>query len=463
MLAGSEIQVAIGQKGWLFLDAFGKNRYLGTAKDLGEWKKTLLPKHVANYVARGRRVTERGIGFIVVIAPEAAGIYSECLPDGYKIELPTAGEILAESLSEQGLQVICPSSALRASKAVDLYCRLDSHWSYSGAYICYRQIVEQVRRHIPAVPVPWQRIQFGNTVGFGDLGVHTTPERQGNIQTLMIEGYDVLAGPNIFDHREKNVRRTSCLQGSGKALIFRDSFSNALAPFFERTFAETVLVAPSPTMMDSAIDAEKPDVVIFEVAERALFEAEHGFADWSARSFAQEYLELATNATGGRFQVDAVNHLLAGRPVEAIATAALAISLEGSEPRVYNLAWALQQAGHNKLCLELTEKFAVRLDDAFLWYIDAKAAFGLGDVVRAENSISRALQKRPSNALYLFFKGQLLKSQRRLGEALDAFAWSVHHAPLHRDSWTNLLEIVTEIGSDEAKKSYDAAASALGF
>jgi alginate O-acetyltransferase complex protein AlgJ len=463
MIAGSDIKVVEGKSGWLFLEAFGANRYLATAENLSTWKEKVLPKHVANYSARARRVAERGIGFLVVIAPETSGIYPEYLPDGWNVEMPTAGECLASLLSQEGVNVICPAPMFRASKALDLYCRLDSHWSFSGAYLCYQLMMERIRQFLPVTPIPWQRIYFGASSGYGDLGVHVTPERKGSIQTVAIEGYDANSGPNLYDHREKNIRRVNCAQGNGKAVIFRDSFSNALTPFLERTFAETVFIAPAPTMMDSAIDAEKPDIVILEVAERALFQVEDAFADWSARSFSQEYLELATNPTGGRFQVDAINHLVAGSMIEAISSAAVAVALENADARVHNLAWALYAAKQYKLCHVLTEKFAKQTDDQFLFYLDADAAVQLGDFGRAEESINSALAKQPNNALYLFLKGAWLKNQLRLEEAFDALERSVGYAPLHHASWVLLIEVASMLGRADIRDRYQREFDCLSF
>jgi Flp pilus assembly protein TadD len=464
MVAGSEISVLNGKSGWLFLQAFGSNAYLKHAHDLSNWRRHNLPKHIANYVARHRRVVDRDIPFVVVFAPEASGIYGENLPDGWSVEQPTACEVLAEQLAARGVNVVCPSVELRRAKgAVDLCQRLDSHWSYWGAYICYRRIVDALGEKFRSSAIPWQDVWYGSQEGYGDLGVHAVPERKGDIQTIEIPSFDVVADRNVYDVRDKNVRRFTCSRGKGKALVFRDSFANFLSPFLERTFAETILVAPAPTMPDSAVDWFKPDLVILEVAERGLFGDEDPLSDWSVRTFAQEYLELAQNKVGGRLQVDATNLIASGKAQEAIATAAAAIAIEGDGSRPYNLAWALHNSGQYDLCYKLTSQISASRNDRFLYYLQANSAYFRKQFQEAVTAIDAAIQIQPHNATYLFLKGAYLMELESYAEAAKTFTASIRYAPTHGRSWSGLLAAYGALKQfDDAAKAKQEAAVIFG-
>ena len=393
---------------------------------------------------------ERGIPFVVVFAPEASGIYDEFLPDAYKIERPTACEILAMELRNRGVNVVCPSEAMRAAKgAIDVCEKLDSHWSSFGAFICYRQIIAALGAPYDGVTTVWQDVIYGAELGFGDLGVHVTPERRGYVQNADIPARPVTAHRNTFDIREKNLRRFESASGVGKALIFRDSFANALSPFLERTFAETILVAPAPTMQDSAIDFFEPDCVILEVAERALFTFEDGFSDFPARTFRQEYLELAENAVGGRLQVQSVNAMISGRVDEALALAAMAVAKEGNSARIYNLAWALRHKELFDLCYKLTSEVSGDLNDPFVFYLQADSAYFLGRAQEAVDLIDKAIAIQPHNALYLFLRGEWLLQLGQYAEAAAAMEQSLHYAPLHERSWVRAVEANVAAGKPE--------------
>lgn len=453
-VAGSDVQVEYGTDGWLFLAGFGGLRYLDPASDLTEWRRRLLPRLTDNFAARHARVTERGIPFFVLIAPEASGIYSESLPEGRTIDIPTAGECLAAELIRKGVTAICPSPQLRKAKgAVDLYCRLDSHWSYSGAYIAYRELMEKVRKKLPVPIISWQSVWFTNSTNYGDLGVHARPERKGAFQNIEITGYDVEADPNVFDLRDKNIRRFTCAQGVGRALIFRDSFTNALSPFFERTFAETILVAPASHMVDDAIDKYKPDIVILEVAERGLFGDDGPFNDWAARTFDQDYLEIATYGDTGKLQVEATKQLFAGDLTKAAGLAATAIALDDGPARVHNLAWALHKAEALDLVQALAHRYAGATQDRFLYYLSADSYFRQGKIAASSAEISHALTIQPNNALFLWLKAECLFRLGLFYEAMETVCKSIRYAPTHIRSWHLIAEIHDASGNpSEAEK-----------
>lgn len=458
MIAGSQISVVSGGSDRLFLRAFADNEYLREASNLNDWKREKLPRLISNYMARHRRMVERGVPFLVVFGPEASGIYPEHLPEGYKIQSPTACEILAQELSARGVRVICPSEAMRRAKGpVDVCLKLDSHWSNFGAYICYLEIMDALGAPFVSATVPWQEVYYEERIGYGDLGVQVSPERKGYIQHVKIPNIPVQASKNIFDIRDKNLRRFHNPRGIGKALIYRDSFTNALSAFFEATFSETYLVAPAPMMLDSAVDQFNPDVVILEVAERALFGYEDPFADWSVRTFAQEYLEIADNPAGGRLQVQALNAIYEGKFDDAVALAASAIAREGENPRIYNLAWALHRKERFELCYQVTSHASDKLNDPFIYYLEADSASFMGNTDAAVKAITKALEIQPMNALYLFLQGEWLLQLGESERALEALKRSILYAPLHDRSWTRAIDACDSLGRHEESKRFRQA------
>lgn len=464
MIAGSQISVIPGNSERLFLKAFGSNEYLLEARDLTAWRREKLPRLIANYMARHNRMVERGLPFVVVFGPEASGIYPEHLPEGYSVERPTACELLARELSSRGVNVVCPSEAMRQAKGpVDVCLKLDSHWSNFGAYIGYRQIMNALGSPFEDATVPWQSIFYEEKVGYGDLGVQVTPERKGYVQSVSVAQGGIQSDKNVFDIRDKNFRRTRNPNGVGSALIYRDSFTNALGPFFEATFAETYLLAPAPVMLDSAVDQFQPDVVILEVAERALFGYEDPFADWSARTFAQEYLELSDNAVTGRLQVQALNAIYAGQFDDAISIAGMALSHEGDAPRIYNLAWALHKKGRHDLCHQLTSGHSEALKDPFIYYLEADSAALLGKTADAVTAIEKALELQSTNALYLFLLGEWLLQLGDPARAAATLVQAIHYAPLHDRSWSRAADAFEALGNKtEAERIRQTMRQVLG-
>jgi len=443
MLAGSGIEVCEGEDGWLFLKSVGTLQVLAMARDLANWRRCFLPRHVAKYRARHERMLRRNIPFFVLFAPEAAGVYPEHLPPSWTVEVPTASETLAAALTEVGVQAICPSSALRMAKGErDLYFRTDSHWNYAGGHIAYRLLMERLREALPVCEINASRITYGEKSGYGDLAVHVTPERKALLQTVDVAGDEVEVSVSTFDRREQSLRRTRCPGGVGRALIIRDSFTQFMMPFLERTFAETIMIAPAPAMPDDAIDLYKPDVVILEVAERALFNVEPAFNDWPTRSFEQDYLESEINPVGGRYQVASVEALTRGDHLEAIASAATAIVLEKDRARAHNLAWALWGAHKVKLCHAVaTAALAADPSNKFLRYLEASALVVLGRTEEGIASIERALELQPGNAQYLFLRGEWLKRLGRHEQAAETLEHSLAAEPTYEPGWLSLVTV----------------------
>ena len=57
--------------------------------------------------------------------------------------------------------------------------------------------------------------------------------------------------------------------GEGKITVFRDSFSNALIPFFASAFREAWFARAVPYRIDR-LEGEPADLVVVEIAERNL-------------------------------------------------------------------------------------------------------------------------------------------------------------------------------------------------
>lgn len=443
MLAGDGIEVCEGEQGWLFLKSVGTLQTLAAARDLSGWRLCYLPRHIAKYRARHERMRRRNIPFFVLFAPEASGIYGEHLPQPHKVEVPTASEELAAALVGAGVPAISPSEALRAAKmGRDLYFRTDSHWTYAGAYVAYRLLMEKVRAVLPVREIADSELTYGERVGYGDLAVHVTPERKAMLQTVEVASDDVVVVASTYDQREKSLRRTRCASGVGRALIIRDSFAQFLMPFIERTFAETIMIAPAPAMPDDAIDLYQPDIVILEVAERALFNVEPPFNDWSARSFAQDYLESELNPHGGKHQVASVAALMRGDHLEAVASAATAILLEKDQAQAHNLAWALWAANQVKLCHDVTTA-AVEVDptNRFLYYLRSSALVLLGKIDDGLANLDRALELQPDNAQYLFSRGEWLSKAGKHEHAAESLERSLAAEPTYEPAWLALIAI----------------------
>jgi alginate O-acetyltransferase complex protein AlgJ len=258
--------VVIGKDGWLY--------YTGE-KSMDDYRGVLpfaageLEDWVRFFQGYNDWLERRGIPFLVLIAPDKQSVYPEFLPKGIrKVTGSTRLDELTLALKgESNLRVVDLRSALREAKGQysELYYRTDTHWSASGAYIAYREIIRRVEEKYPAIrALPYNYPSYAGNYDAGDetkmLGLPRVwrevpphlPLSLPNSQTP--EGYLLVLGPN---------------PASPRIAILGDSFLFPLVDYLAQTFAATI-VSRSGVLNTAMIDKYHPDIVLFEIVERKL-------------------------------------------------------------------------------------------------------------------------------------------------------------------------------------------------
>jgi len=281
--------VLIGKKGWLYwlyymskidnlnnIDDFMKNNLLD---------KNSLDKAVTSLKNRAQWCKKNNIKFIFLICPEKHSIYPEYLP----IKRPegiTLREQFTAELEKNGIDYIDPTSYfLKIKGDTPLYCKTDSHWNNLGAYYASLLLIEKLKKEFPKVTFPSYEYErkIIKQKGCGDLS---------KILGLASYGYDTDV---IFSYKNSKLENfytsketvtpindsklvdsiISTPNSTGlKAVIFRDSFFEALRPFIYPMFSKTYARWRTNSMMEEEdkelILKEKPDIIIHEMIERRL-------------------------------------------------------------------------------------------------------------------------------------------------------------------------------------------------
>ncbi|MCJ2035233.1 alginate O-acetyltransferase AlgX-related protein [Methylobacterium sp. J-068] len=438
MLAGSNLSLLEGRQGWLFLERYEDAQPLQSGADLTDWSRTMLPPLHSIIRTRHERLAARGIGFVVVVAPEKASIHGELLPAGVVQDLPTAAERLTAALRADGIGAVDAVTLLRGAKgAVPLYYDVDTHWTTFAAYRVYRALIAAAPAHMGLRPLGPETTWYRDKSTFGDLGVHMRPERKGTMQQPEIVGHDIESVIETFDDRECAFQRHVCRTGRGRALVVRDSFTTFLAPFLSRTFAETTYVAPSNALPVDLVEDIAPDLVILQVAERALFYPPDALVDWSIRGWRQIYLESEGLHPGRKYNRKTRQALKEGQWAEALLAAEAANALDPEGHFLHNLAEARLRTGDSAGALALCEG-ADRPPDRLLLTL---AAYALWALLRPDEAILRlgqALALQPANARLHFQLGEWLMERGRPSEARPHLQAAVEVAPTHAPAWYHL-------------------------
>lgn len=438
MLAGSDLTIAEGQRGWLFLERYQDARPLRFASDLAEWSRTTLPLLRGLMRSRQDRLSRRGIRLVLVVAPEKSSIYGEFLPAGIVPDLPTAAERLTAAAVADGIAAVDATGLLgRAKGTVPVYYDVDSHWTSFAAYRVYRAVLAQMPAHLALTPLGFDAVRYRDRPTFGDLGVHLQPERAGLIQQVEIAGPEVVPVADTFDDREYAFQQHRCRDGRGRALVVRDSFTTFLAPFLSRTFAETTYIAPSNALPDDLVEALSPDVVIVQVAERALFYRPDVLADWSIRGWRDIYLESRADHPARTQNRRTRQAMREGDWAEAARSAEAVSALDPDGRFANNLAEARLRTGDPAGALRCCEG-APDPSDRFRLALTAYALRALDRREEALDRLRAALALQPDNARLLTQEGEWLLEDGRAAEAIEPLERAVVVAPVHAVGWYRL-------------------------
>ena len=281
-----------GEDGWVF---WGDVQAQNFSQALG--RRLLSEAEVAGWTSYLSAVRDalgqRGIPFVVVIAPAKWSIYPQELPSwGQSIRgsgpldqlMAAAGELPVVDLR---------ATELAAAQQQAVFSRVNSHWTEYGAYVGWKQIAGCLNDLYPTlglrmpVPISGVRVEQANNE-FAPFGVPdpaapdwAVPEYADPLSAVRVTDASgvttEVAGDQPTDMSQLPVTtHTDQPQTDKTALLLRDSFGNALSIPVQQAFATTWQVrhnvdTPGSVPDIAALaDEYHPDVVILEIAQRHL-------------------------------------------------------------------------------------------------------------------------------------------------------------------------------------------------
>jgi hypothetical protein len=263
-----------GRDGWLYWAGDGMiAHYRGAARfsqnDLSGWRALLESRR--DWLAR------RGVKYIFVIAPDKQSIYPEFLPQWLtKSESPTKlDQFLAFMREHSSVPVLDLRPALLAAKKNGVtYLQTDTHWNNFGAFVACQTLIDALGNQIPSLrPLALGEFERKPIVQRGgDLAVCLQEEDQlQEAQQVSLAPRPPLAPLAQLGEVSNSTAPAATITrnpgGSGKAVVFRDSFGEAWIPFLGYDFHEVTYLRQAHWNKQVLL-TQKPDVVIDEMVER---------------------------------------------------------------------------------------------------------------------------------------------------------------------------------------------------
>jgi hypothetical protein len=273
-----------GQHGWLFLnvddpDATNPAKPSVQAR-IEKWADVLADRHFY--------LKQRGIQYVVVLAPEKSAVYPEFLPlRRQRTPPPEPTAKLATALTERGVPCVNLFPALLQAKSEieqPLYFQSDSHWNPDGARVGYRAMAPVLKQVLPDLQFqPDSEFEIGDDhSGGGDLwrfigsptdfpGEYSRRfEPKNRPKSEVVPEFTNRLEP-ADNQGHIPVRSYLSPQAQGpNVLLLRDSFATGMLPFMTADFRRVTAV-PTHRFPLVALEAEQPKLVIQQMVARFIY------------------------------------------------------------------------------------------------------------------------------------------------------------------------------------------------
>ncbi len=273
-------KLIVGRDGWFFFnDPVAVDQMRGVAQydeaELERWRRVLEERR--DWLAA------RDIPFVVVLVPNKHIVYPEFMPARY---VPVADDEqhkqLARHLEAHSDLVVVDllPPLLEAKQQQRVYHKTDTHWNDVGAYTGYRAILAAVGEALPAYrdvlePVKVQARRFEDRgIGLTSMVGLSPYHREEVVQLRKVDPRSEILMPREDQYKRFEREQRPLAHGVRgaplpRAVVFRDSFSNALIPYLSENFRR-VLYVWTRDVEPRFVEREQPDIVIQEIAGRLL-------------------------------------------------------------------------------------------------------------------------------------------------------------------------------------------------
>lgn len=254
--------VVVGEDGWL---------YYGDSLDDYQGRETLSERQLFT-IARNMRIAQdwveaQGGAFALGIAPDKATLYGEHMPYYYQAPKLGKGNLarLEPYLMRLGVNHVNLAALLSAHEGT-LYHERDSHWNGYGAALAADALLDVLDVGHGAYA---SRAFVPRADYTGDLDRMLYPAAPAELDELYCDPAPQFAYDDAVDSNFAPKISTTA-DAAGSAVVYRDSFGNALLPYLAGSFGSAYFSRGVPYRMHLDVPEHGANAVIVERAERFL-------------------------------------------------------------------------------------------------------------------------------------------------------------------------------------------------
>jgi len=274
--------VTIGKDGWLF---YAGEQIVADYQRLRPFTQQELVSWTQLLTRRQQWLAARGIEFVFYVAPNPQTLYPELMPASvWRANHPSRmDQLIAYLKAHSDVHVIDMRPPLLAAKTAErVVYKTDSHWNQLGGFIAYQQLSAWLKQRLAGwrsytladferVEIPGWSGGLSYFLGAPSLFTESRLELRPRDGSVMLSDGQPMPGDELFDawFRRRRVVRHSLGGEMRSAVILRDSQFAAPGQFLTRHFQRSLLLWTA-SMDPAEIETERPDVVVFAMAERLL-------------------------------------------------------------------------------------------------------------------------------------------------------------------------------------------------
>ncbi len=249
--------VVIGKAGWLFNASDGM---IQDYRGLLSYSREDLIKIKDQIEKEKTFMDSKGIVYLIVLCPNKDTLYPEFMPNTItRVKNSRRLDQLTDFLKgNPKVPLIDLRDALgQAKKAYPVYYKLDTHWNAFAGFVAYQEIMRELMKVFSGLS-PLGMTDF-------EISTETVDKADGDlVSPLAMRG--VLPEVRVKLHPKNKFPATKKIR---KVFVFHDSFIHELSPYMGHDFETVILRQHQERTVDlKLIENEKPDVVIFQIAER---------------------------------------------------------------------------------------------------------------------------------------------------------------------------------------------------
>jgi hypothetical protein len=253
--------VTVGTDGWLY--------YTSTLDDyLG--RNTMNTREVNDLVHNLGIIRDyaasKGVDFLFTSPANKNTLYPEHMPyyTGAKVSDRHNRDLVSAALAESDIRYVNLYELFKEQDEV-LYFERDSHWNNKGALLAYDAILTELGK----AHDDYSAAEVSRKKDFaGDLAKMIYPagdEKEYNDDYGAEDRY-VTEAASVEDAHIDTVNADA----AGTLYMYRDSFGNALVPFFASAYGEAHFTKAFPMDLAKDLETYHPDVFVMELVERNL-------------------------------------------------------------------------------------------------------------------------------------------------------------------------------------------------